>query len=44
MVSLKVLFKMGDVKVYLQADGNDPLETEELMIQERREIIARTNV
>lgn len=35
------IFKMNDVKAYLQADGSDPVEPEELMMQEQREIIKR---
>lgn len=38
------LSKMDDVKAYLQAVGNDPGETDELMMQERMEVITRPNL
>lgn len=39
MVSGKGLVKKGDVKAYVQADGNDPVETKELTMWESMEII-----
>ena len=39
----KDFLKMYDAKASLQAGGNDLVETVELMMQERREIITRAN-
>lgn len=43
MVSGKGFVKKDNVKTYLQDDGNDSVETKELIIQERRKITTRPN-
>lgn len=34
---LALLFAMGEITVHLYADGNEPVENENLMLQERGE-------
>lgn len=43
MVSGKGFVKKDNVKAYLQDDGNDSVETKELIMQERRKITTRPN-
>lgn len=40
----KELSEMDDVKAYLKAVGNVPVETNELIMQERMEVITRPNL
>ena len=42
-MSGKGFVKKDNVKAYLQDDGNDPVETKELIMQERRKITTRPN-
>lgn len=43
MVSGKGFVKKDNVKAYLQDDGNDSVETKELIMQERKKITTRPN-